>query len=228
VGGGVFSKTNSVVNHCVIENNSATNDGGVLTVCAIAGNDASEGGGVYGESDGFLYYCSINGNTATDGGGVYLWDDGELFNCTIATNYASVSGGGIVCSNKGTVVNSIIYDNQAALEKNNWQSYTTNVTFSYCCTTPLTGLPGGSGCISENPLFVAPGLDYHLINGSPCIDAGTNMAWMTTATDLDGNPRIHDGIVDMGCYEFIPEPGLGIWIFGILVMRNIMKIRRCA
>jgi len=43
--------------------------------------------------------------------------------------------------------------------------------------------------------------------GSPCIDTGAIMPWMTGATDLDGNPRIHDGQVDMGCYEFVPEPG---------------------
>jgi len=52
--------------------------------------------------------------------------------------------------------------------------------------------------------------DYHLLEGSPCIDAGTNLDWMAGATNLDGNPRIHDGWADMGCYEFVPEPG-GVW-----------------
>jgi len=37
------------------------------------------------------------------------------------------------------------------------------------------------------------------------VDAGTN-AFAAIPVDLDGNPRIHDGTVDMGCYEFIPEP----------------------
>jgi len=69
-------------------------------------------------------------------------------------------------------------------------------------------LPGGIGCIIENPDFVDLVLnDYHLLAGSPCIDTGTNMAWMDPpATDLDGNPRVQDGTVDMGCYEFVPEP----------------------
>jgi len=67
-------------------------------------------------------------------------------------------------------------------------------------------LPSGNECIPGDPLFITPGSDYHIQMGSPCIDTGAIMPWMTGATDLDGNPRIHDGKVDMGCYEFIPEP----------------------
>jgi hypothetical protein len=36
---------------------------------------------------------------------------------------------------------------------------------------------------------------------SPCINAGNN-SYITTATDKDGKPRIINGAVDMGPYEF--------------------------
>jgi len=57
-------------------------------------------------------------------------------------------------------------------------------------------------CITNPPLFVdAANGDYHLRSGSPCIDSGAN-SWVTTTTDMDGNPRIINHIVDMGAYEF--------------------------
>jgi len=206
--------------------------GGVLSDCTISGNHAVKfGGGVFSIGVISLTNCLIcNMNSAAFGGGVYFWEGGELYNCTIATNYAYLSGGGIVCSNGGSVINTIIYDNQAALEKNNWQSYASNVTFSYCCTIPTNNLSGGNGCISDDPMFVAPGLDYHLLEGSPCIDGGTNLPWMIGATDLDGNPRIYDDTVDMGCYEFIPEPGaFGAVISYLLLVIGIWRkfIPRC-
>ena len=51
--------------------------------------------------------------------------------------------------------------------------------------------------------------DYHLRSTSPCVNAGTNGAPELPATDLDGGPRIANGTVDLGCYEFgnsIPHP----------------------
>jgi hypothetical protein len=47
--------------------------------------------------------------------------------------------------------------------------------------------------------------DLRLQSNSPCINAG-NLAYVTTATDLDGNPRIVNGAVDLGAYEY---QGLG-------------------
>ena len=48
--------------------------------------------------------------------------------------------------------------------------------------------------------------DFRLSDDSLCIDSGTNMDWMWTSYDLDGDDRIMGGTVDMGCYESIPEP----------------------
>ncbi len=79
----------------------------------------------------------------------------------------------------------------------------------------------GAGCITGEPCFVNSTLgNYRLLEGSPCINTGTNFPWMTGAADLDGNPRIHDGQVDMGCYEFIPEAGFG-GMLGVFTVYNV-------
>lgn len=68
----------------------------------------------------------------------------------------------------------------------------------------------GLGDISIDPIFIYPTTnDYHLLAGSPCIDAGTNEG--APSTDFDGNLRPIDGdgdgiaIVDIGAFEYIPS-----------------------
>jgi len=81
----------------------------------------------------------------------------------------------------------------------------------------------GEGNINADPCFVDPDSnDFHLLAGSPCIDAGENSSVPADIHDLDGdgnttepipfdlddNPRIVDGnsdgnsVVDMGAYEY--------------------------
>jgi hypothetical protein len=73
-----------------------------------------------------------------------------------------------------------------------------NMTYSN-----IQGGHAGEGNMDTDPLFVdAANGDYHLQAGSPCIDAGDNSAIPAgVIVDLDGNPRIINGIVDMGAYE---------------------------
>jgi hypothetical protein len=60
------------------------------------------------------------------------------------------------------------------------------------------------GNITNDPAFVnLTSGDYHLQSNSPCINSGNN-AFVATSVDLDGNPRIAGGTVDMGAYEFQP------------------------
>ena len=68
----------------------------------------------------------------------------------------------------------------------------------------------GSGNFTNSPLFVdLAGRNFRLQPDSPCIDAGNN-AYVTTVTDLDGNPRISDSIVDVGAYEFVFTPDMEV------------------
>jgi hypothetical protein len=71
-------------------------------------------------------------------------------------------------------------------------------------------LPNGTGNISNNPEFVSSiNKNWRLKSISPCFNAGTNSA-APMPVDLDGLPRIIDGTVDMGCYEFSFPPFIDI------------------
>jgi len=75
-----------------------------------------------------------------------------------------------------------------------------SIALNYCCTTPLPS--GGSGNFTNAPLFVdLAGGNLRLQANSPCINAGLN-AYTPAGLDLDGNPRIVGGTVDVGAYEF--------------------------
>jgi hypothetical protein len=74
------------------------------------------------------------------------------------------------------------------------------------------GIPdqtGTNGNLHLNPFFACePSGNFHLLPGSPCIDAGTNVPGFMPGTDFDGQPRIQPGasngvaVVDIGAYEF--------------------------
>jgi hypothetical protein len=100
------------------------------------------------------------------------------------------------------IQNSIIYANSTTaglgpVGPNYYLNLYAAATVNSCCASPQ---PAGVGNIASAPGFVSGG--YQLGGGSPCIDTGTNETWMANATDLAGNPRIANGIVDIGAYEW--------------------------
>ena len=158
--------------------------------CTLNDNSASSGGG--GAAGCTLYNCTLTENSAFEfnGGGAIGC---TLNNCTLTGNSAPDGGG----ADGSTLYNCIVFYNS---DTNNG-NYDTSSTLNYCCTTPLP--PSGVGNIDADPLFVDTNgwSNLRLQSSSPCINAGDN-AYVTTATDLDGNPRIVGGTVDMGAYEY--------------------------
>jgi hypothetical protein len=81
-----------------------------------------------------------------------------------------------------------------------WKNDETDISITY---SDIQGGWPGIGNIDADPLFVDDTLDdFHLLPDSPCIDAGDpDYVALPNETDLDGNPRVVNGRIDMGVYE---------------------------
>jgi len=113
--------------------------------------------------------------------------DSTVYNSVLYGNSAPSSGGMAY----GTVYNSIIWGNGGGNRLSG--------SIAYSCCSEVTH--GSNGCVTNNPLFVdAVNSNFQLQAGSPCINAGHNNH-VFTINDLEGNPRIVGGVVDMGAYE---------------------------
>jgi hypothetical protein len=185
-GGGVYGGT---LNNCTLSRNSATgvnaSGGGAsyttLNNCTLSGN--SYGGAANGST---LNNCTLTGNSY----GAYF---SALNNCTLTDN-----GIGAYFS---TLNNCIAYFNVG-------QNYDSSSTLNYSCTSPQPD--NGFGNITNAPLFVdAASSNLRLQPDSACNNAGNNDLVQTT-TDSDGNPRIADGIVDIGAYELPITPAIAL------------------
>ena len=181
----------STLSGCVVSNNAAVTGGGLYNSMAssslIASNHALSLGGAGAYN--FFNNCVLVRNLAQEGGAAYRCG---LINCTVVSNTATSTGGGV---NDSGVTNCIVYFNTAPFGSN----YSGTVPMIFCDTTPLT--TNGYANLTNDPALVnLAGGDCHLQAASPCINSGNN-SYVTTATDLDGNPRLAGGTVDIGAYE---------------------------
>jgi hypothetical protein len=149
----------------------------MATNCVFKGNQAWYGGGVSG---GTSDNCILADNYGPGGGGGYF---SVLRNCTITGNF---NEGAHQC----IMTNCIIYNNSDGNQSDS--------TVDHCCTIPIAE---GVGNFTNSPLFVDEGAgNFRLQPTSPCINSGNNSAALF-GVDLDGNPRIAAGTVDVGAYE---------------------------
>ena len=217
-GGGVlfYNHATGLVNNCIIVDNVASNDGGgvycqyagTVSNCYITRNRASSGssgcgGGVRMDHGGRLVNSLVVSNRAEiRGGGVYAYDGAYMAHCTVADNFCIGQGGGLWTANNCTSWNNIIYYNRAAWSNDIW-AWEDTVFSNNCSETPM----GGSNLTNE-PMFVTlGGRNFHLLAGSPCIDAGAtnpavNIDYEGTARPLAGTPG-GPAKYDMGAYEYV-------------------------
>jgi predicted outer membrane repeat protein len=234
-GGGMSNvKANATLTDCTFSRNSADIGGGIdngsdsnstLTNCMFSGNKAeNKGGGIYNyNSNPTLINCAFSGNNAANWGGGINNSNSivGLANCTFSGNSAEI-GNTLACDSSNQespsileLINCIIWDGDNEI----WNNDGSIIFIEH---SDIQGGWSGEGefNIDAAPLFVdTDGADnvigteddnLRLLPDSPCIDAGENSAIPeSVVTDLGGNPRIVNNIIDIGAYEFsirlIPE-----------------------
>ncbi len=211
----------------------------VVINCTFNDNFAgAHGGAIYNfYSSPRVINCSFGNNrTNTDsgsGGAVYNGHNTVpvFLNCTFSRN-KSYSGGAFFNVDPlappdqngalPTILNCILWDNTASGGNNEIQGPTAGV--SYNCINQVgygdaNGDPDANFNIRKDPMLSGSN-KFHLRDGSPCIDAGSNTNFVFVEpyalyedfdVDLDGDDRIMDGTVDMGADEWREGQTQGIW-----------------
>jgi hypothetical protein len=205
--GGGLSSCGGTISNCKITGNSIVKFGGGLSSCSgtiskciISENTAVGSGGGLWNCDGTISNCIVSENTAGSNGGGLASFDGTMTNCTIVENSANLLGGGIYCNYKDPTLNNCILWNNYPEEIYLEHIYA-NVTYlTYC---DIEGGWAEESNIDVDPMFVdATNGDYHLMWDSPCVDAGDpEFVGEVDEVDIDGEPRLVGGRVDMGADE---------------------------
>ncbi|MCB0632575.1 MAG: gliding motility-associated C-terminal domain-containing protein [Lewinella sp.] len=178
--------------NCVFDRNSAVDRGGAIATTSFFSSE--------GTCFADLINCTFFGNTTDgDGGAIHTY--------------------GQQGQNNMTVTNSIFWEDAATGSGPELFNDGAGVVLAYCDVAGglPDGINDGGNNVDVDPQFVnAAGGDLHLGPCSPLINTGLNTALPTDLTDLDGDddlteiidvdvdglPRIFEGTVDPGAYEW--------------------------
>jgi len=224
----IFTNNSAVGNDGGAINNDLSNP--VIKNCTFTANSAFDWGGAVRSiiySCPQINNCTFNANKADDGGAIFCFNasNATITNSTFAGNNAR--NGNTLGTESWEEPSSIYVSNCIIADDANqiWNNDDSDISIDY---SNIQGGWPGIGNIDADPCFVAPGYwadindpnipvepddpnafwidgDYHLLETSPCIDTGDpNYIPEPNETDLDGKPRIINGRIDMGAYEFAP------------------------
>ena len=195
-------KKSCIIENCSICGNTlksrtsgavTTTGSGVVTLvnCFLQGND--QGPAIYNGG----YVKTINCVIANNYDGVRSWGSGADF---INTTFASNRNFALAVNNSVQLYNCIVWDDQIL----NYQGSSISITQESCVYEP----DGDNSAIR----FVSPvtygadwtKADWSLSSGSSCIDSGANIFYAIDEDpyDIAGNPRISNGTIDIGAYEY--------------------------
>ena len=211
-GGGMFLDDAGAptIRDNVITGNSTSQGGGIATVNQTQGaivqnliiangsaGQGGQGGGVWlSVPDSSIGPMSINNtivaNQADEGSGVYAGGfDAQtaLYNNLII---GSAGQSAMYCDGSYGATPKALYNNDAFSPS--------GTGFAGVCS----GIAGTNGNISSDPLFLNATSDFRLPYGSPAAGTGNSGAPVLPLNDLEGNPRLVNGAIDMGVYERQP------------------------
>jgi hypothetical protein len=235
-GAGIINEFGSpTVIGCTFVGNAARGGGGMFNIsgspkvinCTFSANIAEwSGGGMFNGEDSFptVVNCLFARNSS-EGAANDIWGGGGMFNdyasptltnCTFSENSA-YRGGGMLTAygfSSPVLANCVFWANTAQAGPQIELKYGSVPIVLY---SNVQGAWPGAGNIDSDPCFAEPGYwdsnstwvdgDYHLLPGSPCINAGDpDYVAEPDETDLDGGPRVIGGRIDMGAYEFNHVP----------------------
>lgn len=195
-------KKSCIIENCSICGNTlksrtsgavTTTGSGVVTLvnCFLQGND--QGPAIYNAG----YIKTINCVIANNYEGVRSWGSGADF---INTTFAGNRNFALAVNNDVQLYNCIVWDDQIL----NYEGNSISITLESCVHEP----DGDNSAIR----FVSPvaygddwtKADWSLSSGSSCIDSGVNIFYAIDEDpyDIAGNPRISNGTIDIGAYEY--------------------------